>query len=109
MNCPYCARDILLVKEQETYASVYYCQNCRTELTVISDIKDDDQAFEWKQYRILCNTKSNRAHIQKLYMDILSDTSIIFRWYTVVELPNIPQNLTKDTIEQKLKMYLLFS
>jgi len=110
MICPHCNREILLAKEPDTtYASVYYCQNCRMEHIVVDEIEPGDYVIEHKECRFYIDNKNNRARIEQRYMYVESDTSITFRWYTVLELPSIPQNLNKDTVEEKLKLYLLFS
>jgi len=85
------------------------CMKCKTDYIVWEEINPGDRVFEWDRYRIYCDTKNNRAKVQKIYMDIESDTSITYRWYTVIELPTIPDNLSEETIEAKIKLYLLFS
>ena len=110
MICPVCEKEMGLQKDQNTtFTAAYYCQSCREEHIVWENIKQGDYVVDHGRYRFYCDTTNNRAQIQKIYMDIESDTSIAYRWYTVLELPSIPQNLNKNTVEQKLKLYLLFS
>lgn len=89
--------------------TIYNCPKCKEEMIVHEDIKKGDQAFQHQRYRIYCDNKNNRSKIQRLVMDIESDTSITYGWYTILELPSIPQNLNEETVEQKLKTILLFS
>jgi len=110
MICPSCAKEIGRPKmHTATFTCSYYCMSCKEEHIVWESITPGDYVVEWDRYRIYCNTKDNTAKLQKIYMDIESDTSIMYRWYTVLELPNIPENLTQDTAEEKIKLYLLFS
>lgn len=92
-----------------TFTSSHYCMSCKEEHIVWESISPGDYVVEWDRYRIYCNTKNNTAQIQRIYMDIESDTSIMYRWYTVLELPTIPDNLNEETVEAKIKLYLLFS
>ena len=71
-------------------------------------VRRGNKAFQWKNYRIYCDYENKTAELQQLYMDIESDTSILYRWAPVVSFP-IPQNLSVDNIEEKIKLYLLFS
>lgn len=110
MICPYCEYTFGTPrKHNERFTSSYYCMKCREEYIIWESINPDDYVVECGKYRIYCDTKNNRAQIQKVYMDIESDTSIMWRWGTILELPSIPDNLTEETIEEKLKLYLLFS
>lgn len=110
MICPTCEREIGRQKDQDTTFTVaYYCQHCREEHIVWDNVKKGDYTIDFKRWRFYIDTQNNRARIEKVYMDIESDTSISYRWYTVLELPTIPQNLTNDNVEEKLKLYLLFS
>ncbi len=110
MICPYCEIEIHLPQiNKQQFTSSYYCNSCRDEFIVWESIKPGDYAVQWQKYRIYCDNKNNCAQLQRIYMDIESDTSIMWRWYNVLELPSIPQNLNEETIEQKIKMYLLFS
>ena len=101
MICPYCDKPISTLGR--------YCMTCKETYIVWEEISPGDRVFEWNRYRIYCDTKNNRAKVQKIYMDIESDTSITYRWYTIIELPTIPDNLSEETIEAKIKLYLLFS
>lgn len=92
-----------------TSITSYYCMSCKEEHIVWESISPGDYVVEWKRYRIYCSTKDNTAQLQRIYMDIESDTSISYKWYTVLELPSIPKNLNEDTVEAKIKLYLLFS
>jgi hypothetical protein len=107
--CPNCQKEIGPVQEPGTYVSMYYCQSCRTEIPVWETIHPGDQVLDHGRYRFYIDNKNNRARIEKIYMDIETDTSICYRWYTLLELPSIPENLTKDNVEEKIKLYLLFS
>ena len=110
MICPSCEQILTKPRNHSTtYTSSYYCMSCKEEHIVWENISPDDYAVEWERYRILCHTKTNTAEVQKIYMDIESDTSITYRWYTLLELPAIPKNLTEETVETKIKLYLLFS
>lgn len=110
MICPTCEKEIGLQKDQNTtFTAAYYCQHCREEHIVWENIKPGDQVIDFQRYRFYIDNANKRARIEKVYMDIETDTSICYRWYTVLELPSIPQNLTKDNVEEKLKLYLLFS
>lgn len=101
MICPHCEIPIGNLSRQ--------CMKCKTDYIVWEEIRPGDYVFEWSRYRIYCDAANNRAKIQRIYMDIESDTSITYRWYTVLELPTIPDNLSEETIESKIKLYLLFS
>lgn len=101
MICPNCQLPLGNLKR--------YCMKCKSDFVVWEEIHPGDKVWEWDRYRIYCDTKNNCARIQKVYMDIESDTSITYRWYTVLELPSIPDNLNEETIEAKIKLYLLFS
>lgn len=101
MICPYCDKPIGNLSR--------YCMTCKETYIVWEEINPGDYVFEWGKYRIYCDNKNNCAKVQKIYMDIESDTSIMYRWYTVIELPTIPDNLSEETIESKIKLYLLFS
>lgn len=101
MMCPYCQIPIGNLTR--------HCMKCNEKYIVWEEIKSGDYVFEWGRYRIYCDAESNRAKIQKIQMDIESDTSILYRWYTVLELPVIPDNLSEETVEAKIKTYLLFS
>lgn len=110
MICPNCQKEIHPARELNSQlTSAYYCPSCREEAIVWEGIKLGDKAFQWNRYRIYCDHQNNSAQLQQLYMDIESDTSIMYRWATVLEFPKIPNNLSKDNIEEKIKMYLLFS
>ena len=101
MICPNCQLPLGNLKR--------YCMKCKAGFLVWEEIHPGDTVLEWDRYRIYCDNKNKRARIQKVYMDIESDTSITYRWYTVLELPTIPDNLNEETIEAKIKLYLLFS
>lgn len=101
MICPDCKIPIGNLSRQ--------CMKCKTDYIVWEEINPGDRVFEWDRYRIYCDIKNNRAKVQRIYMDIQSDTSIMYRWYTVIDLPTIPDNLSEETIEAKIKLYLLFS
>jgi len=110
MICPECQRKILPQKDRDgTYSTAYYCQHCRHEHFVLDKVNPGDTTVEFERYRFYIDNTNNRARIEKIYMDIETDTSITYRWYTVLELPSIPQNLNEETVEQKLKLYILFS
>ena len=110
MICPTCRKEICKPKmHTATFTSSHFCLNCKEEHVVWENIKVGDYAVEWNKYRIYCDTHNNRSMVQEVYMDIESDTSIMYRWYTILELPAIPTNLTAETIERKLKTILLFS
>lgn len=110
MICPDCGIEISPPREhQERFSTAYYCKSCRTESIVDENVRPGNKAFQWNKYRIVCDYASNAADLQTIYMDIESDTSIIYRWYTIVTLGAIPQNLSIDNVEDKIKMYLLFS
>lgn len=107
MICPHCGKPI--GSHNTRFTTTYNCAPCREEYIVWEEIVPEDYVVEWGKYRIYCDTKANRAKIQRIYMDIESDTSITYRWYTVLELPTIPDNLNEKTVEAKIKLYLLFS
>ena len=102
MICPNCSQITIGIFSKR-------CMKCKTDYIVWEEIKPGDYVFEWNRYRIYCDVTNNCAKIQRIYMDIESDTSITYRWYTVIELPTIPDNLSEETIEAKIKTYLLFS
>lgn len=110
MICPTCGESIGMPKmHTATFTTSHYCMPCKEEHIVWENIAAGDYVVEWGKYRIYCNTKDNTAQIQKIYMDIESDTSIMYRWHTLLELPSIPENLSEETVESKIKLYLLFS
>lgn len=82
---------------------------CRSEHIVWEDIPQDGYAVQSKDWRICCDVENKKAQLRRLYMDIESDTSICYRWYTVLPFPTIPANLNEETIEKKIRFYLLFS
>lgn len=110
MICPDCGQEISKPRNHSTrFTASYYCMQCRHEHIVWEDIKEGDYVIQSKDWRFYCDKENNRSRIRRLYMDIESDTSICYRWANVLELPVIPDNLSVDTFDQKLKMYLLFS
>lgn len=109
MICPHCQKEIGMAQKPGNFVATYYCQSCRVEIYVWESIKPGEYVIDHGRFRFHCDPKNNRSSLQKIYMDIESDTSISYRWYTILELPSIPRNLTKENIEQKIKLYLLFS
>ena len=110
MICPTCSRELHPPQEIiAQFTSSYYCTPCREEFIVWESVKVGNKAFQWNRYRIYCDYTNNTADLQQLYMDIESDTSILYRWATVITLPKIPDNLSVENIEEKIKLYLLFS
>jgi hypothetical protein len=83
--------------------------NCQAEHIVWEEVKHGDYVVQFKNYRFYCDTTNNKCQIQKIYMDLESDTSIVYRWGTILELNAIPHNLTPENVEEKLKLILLFS
>lgn len=110
MNCISCKKELHPPRIcREPFTSSYYCSSCREEFIVWEGVKQGDKAIQWQHFRIYCDHKNNCAQLQQLYMDIESDTSIMYRWATILNLPKIPQNLDETNIESKIKLYLLFS
>ena len=110
MICFQCRNEIDKPRNSSSYwVSNYYCTICREEFTVWGQIRLGDYVVEHRDYRIYCDMKTNRSAIQRVYVEIEGDGSIMYRWHTILELPVIPQNLNAETIEQKLKTILLFS
>lgn len=110
MICPVCQVHLFGPrKHSERYSTSMYCKSCRMESIIGEYVKPGDYVVESGRYRFYCNPSTNKASIQRLYMDIESDTSIMYRWYDVVQLPSIPENLTEQTVDDKLRIYLLFS
>jgi hypothetical protein len=110
MICPSCEKELHPPQFCESrFTSTYHCAPCRAEFNVWEGIKHGDEAYQWRQYRIYCDYQSGHSMVQRIYMDIETDTSITYRWYTVLELPAIPKNLSAETIERKIKTILLFS
>lgn len=110
MICPSCNKELHPAQEISTqFTSSYYCMPCKEEFIVWEGVRVGSKAYQWKNYRIYCDHESKTADLQQLYMDIESDTSILYRWFTILNLPKIPDNLSKDNIEEKIKLYLLFS
>ncbi len=110
MICSTCEKDLTL-PAAKTYipgsVSTYYC--CQDEYLVWDEIPRDCYVIERGKYRLLCDPAQNLTKIQQVYMDIESDTSIMYRWYTILELNAIPQGVDQDNLEEKIKTYLLFS
>lgn len=110
MICPSCQKEIHPPQEiTAQFTSSYYCKACRDEAIVWEGIRPGNKAFQWKGFRIYCDYENKTADLQQLYMDIETDTSILYRWATILNLPKIPDNLSKETVEEKIKLYLLFS
>lgn len=110
MICPICSANLAGPRQHsERFSTAYYCNSCHSESIIDENVKQGDYVVETGRYRFYCRPKTNTATIQELYMDIETDTSIIYRWYDVVQLPSIPNNLSEQTVDSKLKMYLLFS
>jgi hypothetical protein len=110
MICPDCGANIHPPREhQERFTTAYYCKSCNQEAIVWESVKPGNKAFQWGMYRIYCDYENNAADLQQLYMDIESDTSVIYRWATIITLGAVPSNLSADNIESKIKLYLLFS
>lgn len=110
MICPSCNRELYGPQVQTAeFTSSYYCTPCKEEFIVWEGIRWGCKAFQWKGYRIYCDYPNKTADLQQLYMDIESDTSIMYRWATILNLPKIPENLSTENIEEKIKLYLLFS
>ena len=109
MKCPNCQAIIGSPrKHSEQFTTSYRCRSCNEESVIWEGVKVGDYVIESGHYRFYCNPSKNEAILQQLYMDIETDTSIIYRWYDLVPLPGIPNNLNEDTVEDKLKLYLLF-
>lgn len=110
MICPTCNKELHPPQEiTQQFTSAYYCNPCKEEFIVWDGVRHGNKAYQYKNYRIYCDIENNTADLQQLYFDIESDTSIMYRWFTILNLPKIPDNLSKDTIEDKIKLYLLFS
>jgi hypothetical protein len=109
MICYSCQEPFPKQGNSTPFTRTYYCPKCKEEMITWDEVKKDDYVFEVGRYRIYCDTGTQTSRIQRIYMDIESDTSIMYRWATILELPTIPSNLTEENAEQKLKMYLLFS
>lgn len=111
MICPNCQKEIHPPQEvtHKQFTSSYYCTPCKERAIVWEGIEQGNKAYQCGRLRIHCDYKTNTAQVQRLYMDIESDTSIVYRWGTLLELSSIPANLSVDNIEEKIKLYLLFS
>lgn len=110
MICPSCGKELHPPQIQSAqFTSSYYCLPCKEEFIVWESVRIGNKAYQWKNYRIYCDYENKTADLQQLYMDIESDTSILYRWATIVTLPKIPDNLSVDNIAEKIKLYLLFS
>ena len=114
MNCPDC--DLCLDNQRSkshaqmySTTAAYYCSQCRQNLLVWEDMKPGCRAIEKGKYRLYCDPEKNKCEVQKLGMDIQSDTSIMYRWYPILELDAIPQNVTEDNFDDKIKTLLIFS
>lgn len=115
MICPFCKNECPDHKNRERHFNKtlaienYHCQACNEQFLVWEHIEKGCYAIEHKDFRIYCDPEKNHCQIQKLYMEIESDTSVMYRWYSILEMNAIPQNLTVDTVEENLKTILLFS
>lgn len=110
MICPDCGKELHPPRiHTTTFTASYYCSQCRQDHIVWEGVKNKDYVVQHRDWRFYCDEENNKSSIQRMYMDIESDTSICYRWYTVLELPVIPENLTVENVQEKLKLYLLFS
>lgn len=110
MICPDCAEELSKPRKHNIrFTSSYYCKRCKAEHIVWEDVMPGDYVIQNRDWRFYCNVEHNGCHIQRMYMEIESDTSICYRWTTVLSLHSIPQNLDESNVEEKLKLYLLFS
>ena len=110
MICPDCGVELSKPRTHSTrFTASYYCNKCRAEHIVWEDIMQDGYAVQSRDWRICCDVENKKAYLRQLYMDIESDTSICYRWATVLGFPVIPPNLNENTIVDKIKFYLLFS
>jgi hypothetical protein len=108
MICPGCNKDLTQPAARTFPGSIstYYC--CNEEYLLWDEVLPGCYVIEHGPHRMLCDPNQNTCKIQKVYMDIESDTSIMYRWYTILELNAIPQ-VTQENFEEKIKTYLLFS
>ena len=110
MICPNCKKELHPPQEViEQFTSAYYCTPYKEQFIVWEGIRRGNKAYQWNGYRIYCDYENKTADLQQLYMDIESDTSIMYRWATILNLPKIPNNLSAETVADKIKLYLLFS
>lgn len=113
MICPSCSKELTTQfrREANVFGGVtsYFCAPCKEEALVWEDMKVGCFSLEKGRYRLYCDSASNTCKIQQIYMDIESDTSIMYRWYTVLEINAIPQGITDENFEEKVKMMLVFS
>ncbi len=110
MICPSCQEEISPPKiHKVAFTSSHYCKMCKEEHIVWESVKPGHYAAQWGKYRLYCEPDNNRCLLQQIYFDIESDTSIMYRWHTILELSAIPQNLSEETVEDKIKTILLFS
>jgi hypothetical protein len=114
MNCPDCG---LCLDNQRSknrtgaYNTIahYNCPKCRDEYIVWEEMKPGCYAIEKGKYRLYCDPEKNKCEVQRVGMDIQSDTSIMYRWYSILELDAIPQNVTEENFDDKIKTLLIFS
>lgn len=110
MICPDCGKELAPPRQHTiTFTSSYYCSHCRQDHIVWEDVKRGAYVIQSKDWRFYCDEEKNTSIVQRLYMDIESDTSICYRWADVLKLPAIPENLSVENVAEKLKLYLLFS
>lgn len=112
MICPNCCFEIKSLNHDPKYLTTIYeysCGSCCEKFVVWSQVRDGCQIFEHKEYRLHCDPRNNKCQIQKMYMEIESDTSIMYRWYDILELNAVPQGLTEENFPDKLRTMLIFS
>lgn len=114
MNCPDCGLCLDSQRSKREGRSTgslttYRCPSCRDEYIVWEDIKIGCYAIEKGKYRLYCDPEHNKCEVQRVGMDIQSDTSIMYRWYPILELDAIPQNVTEENFDDKIKIILVFS
>lgn len=114
MICPNCELNLDSQHSKDrshmnAFTSTYYCPKCKEEFIVWGGMKPGHYAIEKGRYRLYCIPETNKCEVQKVYMDIESDTSIMYRWYSILEIDAIPQGITDENFDEKVKLMLVFS
>lgn len=114
MICPNCELNLDSQHSKDRcqmngFTSTYYCPKCKEEFIVWGGLRIGCYAIEKGRYRLYCDPENNTCEVQKVYMDIESDTSIMYRWYPIVKLDAIPQNVTDENFDEKIKTLIIFS